>query len=117
MPIVYPTSGKKSTSGSNITINGGTVTATAGKESAGIGGGSQGSGSNITINGGTVTANAGEDASGIGGGWEGSGSNIKVATALTVYAGNTNPPIIEISHTDNDIEPYIALLRMFNTYA
>ena len=71
-------------SGSNITINGGTVTATGGQYASGIGGGRNGSGSNITINGGTVTATGGEDAAGIGGGENGSGSNIKVSISLLV---------------------------------
>ena len=43
-------------SGENITINGGTVTATGSYYGAGIGGGENGSGKNITINGGTVNA-------------------------------------------------------------
>ena len=63
-------------SGSYITINGGTVTAIGGN--AGIGGGLKGSGSNITINGGTVTANSGSEGAGIGGGYLGSGSNITI---------------------------------------
>lgn len=58
-----------------------------------------------------VTATGEEDAAGIGGGSGGSGSNIKVATAFTVYVGNTTPPTNEISHTDNDIAPYITALR------
>ena len=96
-------------SGSGITINGGTVTATGGKWASAIGGGWRGSGSNITINGGTVTANGGEQASAIGGGDEGSGWNIKVAAALTVYADNNNPPTTEILHTsDYDIAPNLA---------
>lgn len=31
-----------------------------------------------------------------------------MATALTVYADNTNPPILEIPHTDNDIASHTA---------
>ena len=66
--------------GSNITINGGTVTANSESEAAGIGGGYAGNGTNITINGGTVTANGGIYAAGIGGGGGagGSGSNITI---------------------------------------
>ena len=55
-------------SGENITINGGTVTATGSYYGAGIGGGENGSGKNITINGGTVTATGGDRGAGIGGG-------------------------------------------------
>ena len=54
--------------GKNITITGGTVTAGGDDWGAGIGGGSNGSGKNITINGGTVTAKGGELGAGIGGG-------------------------------------------------
>ena len=65
--------------GSNITINGGTVSANGGGSAAGIGGGSYGSGSYITINGGTVWARGGNyGAAGIGGGNFGSGSNITI---------------------------------------
>ena len=95
-------------SGSNITINGGTVTATGGGCAAGIGGGNRGSGSNITINGGTVTASGGEYGAGIGGGYNASGSNIRIAFELTVYADNQNPPTTEIPHaTDYDIAQYL----------
>ena len=66
-------------SGSDITIIGGTVTATGGWGGAGIGGGYYyGSGSNITIRGGTVTANGGYNGAGIGGGFDGSGSDITI---------------------------------------
>ena len=63
-------------SGSNITINGGTVKANS-SNGAGIGDGGSASGSHITINGGTVTANSGTGA-GIGGGYKGFGSNITI---------------------------------------
>ena len=55
--------------GGDITINGGTVTASATSDGtgAGIGGGDGGSGGDITINGGTVTA-SGDFGAGIGGG-------------------------------------------------
>ena len=97
--------------GYNIIINRGVVTATGGNMASGIGGGFEQSGYDITINGGEVTANGGEDGAGIGGGIRGSGSNIRVAAALTVYSDNTTPPTNEISHTDNDIAPYIVALR------
>jgi len=54
----------------NITINGGTVTATGGSCGAGIGsGGDYSSCGNITINGGTVTATGGFYGAGIGSGY------------------------------------------------
>lgn len=81
--------GASSRSGSNITITGGNITATAGSNSgsglvhcgAGIGGGAFGEGNNITITGGTVNATGGEGndffhfgGAGIGGGYN-SGAN------------------------------------------
>ena len=71
--------------GKNITITGGTVTATGGSSGAGIGGGREGKGENITITGGTVTAAGGEGGAGIGGGSSGSGENITI-TGGTVNA-------------------------------
>lgn len=73
-------------SGENITINGGTVTATGSYYGAGIGGGENGSGKNITITGGTVTATGGDRGAGIGGGATGSGSNVTVSGAAQVTA-------------------------------
>lgn len=58
--------------GRDITITGGTVTATGGRLGAGIGGGSSGSGENITITGGTVEATGYFGGAGIGGGNSGS---------------------------------------------
>ena len=70
--------------GKNITITGGTVTAT---------GGSSGSGENITINGGEVTASGGDNwddcGAGIGGGNGGVGKNITI-TGGTVNATGTD---------------------------
>ena len=70
--------------GKNITITGGTVTATGNEDGAGIGGGSSGSGENITITGGTVNA-TGDGGAGIGGGNGGDGKNITI-TGGTVEA-------------------------------
>lgn len=65
-----------------ITINSGTVLATGGNYSAGIGGGGNagagGSGGKITINGGTVTATGSTHAAGIGGGAYGEGGEIAI---------------------------------------
>ena len=71
--------------GFNITINGGFVKATS-KYGAAIGGGQFCSGSNITINDGEVTATGEEGGAGIGGGEGGSGSNITINGCRTVTA-------------------------------
>ena len=54
--------------GSNITIQGGTIKAEGGAGGAGIGGGIKSTGSNITIQGGTIEAVGGAGAAGIGDG-------------------------------------------------
>ena len=74
--------------GENITITGGTVTATGGENGAGIGGGDYGSGENITITGGTVTAAGGYYGAGIGGGSGGSGSGS--GKNITITGGTVN---------------------------
>ena len=76
-------------SGENITINGGTVTATGSYYGAGIGGGEKGSGKNITINGGTVNAKGGSQGAGIGGGSDGSGENITINSGTVTAAGGS----------------------------
>ena len=74
--------------GNNITINGGTITA-SGKAGdgwgAGIGGGKGQGGSNITIRGGNVKAIPGAEAAGIGGGFKGKGTDISIEGG-TVHA-------------------------------
>lgn len=91
--------GASSRSSSNITITGGSITATAGSNTgtrlvycgAGIGGGGFGEGNNITISGGTVIATGNGSAAGIGGG---SGvAFVRVpkagsATNITISGGN-----------------------------
>lgn len=90
--------------GSNITINGGTVTAT-GSWGAGIGGGSGRAGNNITITGGTVTASSTYGA-GIGGGYNGSASNI------TIDGGSVKASRIGAVPTNNNGNPvYLAKLE------
>ena len=71
----------------NISITGGTVTATGGDGAAGIGGGESGLGENITISGGTVTATGGYSAAGIGGGAAGSSENIKITGGTVTATG------------------------------
>ena len=73
--------------GNNITIKGGTVTATGGSSGAGIGGGGNSSGNNITITGGTVNVTGGYGGgAGIGGGAEGGGGNNITIKGGTVTA-------------------------------
>lgn len=71
----------------NITINGGTITATGGINAAGIGSGqgniTNGSCGIITINGGTVTARGGLGAAGIGGGQYGRYGSIVISNGIT----------------------------------
>ena len=74
-------------SGENITITGGSVTATGGKWAAGIGG--VGNGKNITITGGTVNATGTDGGAGIGGGSRSSGEAITI-TGGTVNATGTD---------------------------
>ena len=67
----------------NITISGGTVTATGGEKAAGIGSSYEVSCGNIRITGGTVTAIGGNYASGIGSGYYGSCNNITITSDVT----------------------------------
>ena len=69
----------------------GSLKATGGQFGAGIGGVENGNGKNITITGGTVTA-SGCGGAGIGGGIDGSGSNVTVSGAaqVTAIAGKSN---------------------------
>ena len=73
--------------GKNITITGGTVTATGGSSGAGIGGGNGGVGKNITITGGTVTAAGGFGNAGIGGGNGSDGENITITGGSVTATG------------------------------
>ena len=73
--------------GENITITGGTVNATGNEDGAGIGGGGNSSGNNITITGGTVNVTGGYGGgAGIGGGAEGGGGNNITIKGGTVTA-------------------------------
>ena len=84
--------------GTNITISGGTITATGGSSQdangypeqggAGIGGGYDGDGVNITVSGGAVIATGGERASGIGGGFKGDGTNITISDGAVTATGS-----------------------------
>ena len=80
-------SGSNGTCG-NITIKGGTVTATGGNNAAGIGGGSNGSCGNIEISGGTVTATGGNYAAGIGSGSDRTCGNITISGGTITGTGS-----------------------------
>ena len=72
-----------------ITINGGDVTATGGRDGAGIGGGDNGNGGSITINGGDVRATGGRDGgAGIGGGDNDSGGDNGNGGSITINGGD-----------------------------
>ena len=71
----------------NIVINGGTITAIGGNQSAGIGSSLYGCCGDITINGGTVTAKCVENyGAGIGGGRQGSFGDITIRSGAQVTA-------------------------------
>lgn len=73
--------------GGTITINGGTVSATGGSLGSGIGGGFWGSGGTISVTGGSVTATGGDYAAGIGGGYGGDGGTITISGGTITTTG------------------------------
>jgi Tfp pilus assembly protein PilV len=77
---------------SEVTINGGHVTATGGDYGAGIGGGAGGS-SEVTISNGYVTATGGDSGAGIGGGGSGSGEVTISGGTVQSTGGNYNSDI------------------------
>ena len=90
--------GRKSSCG-NITISGGSVTATGDFGTAGIGSGYyQSSCGNITINGGTVTANGGDYSAGIG-----SGRNYSPCGSISITQGVTRVTATKGYNCDNAI--------------
>ena len=81
----------------NITIAGGSITATGGSYCAGIGSGNGACGT-ITLDGGTVVATGGEYAAGIGSGYKGSCSMIMIRDCIdsvkaTAWQGGAASPI------------------------
>ena len=74
----------------NITINGGTVTATGGRDGAGIGGGQRSTCGNITINGGVVTATGGDGGTGIGVGFAETCGDIVITNGTVIANGSSN---------------------------
>ena len=74
--------------GGNITINSGRINAQGGSSGgAGIGGGNSSNGGNITINGGTIIAKGGNDGTGIGGGMSSDGGNITITGGTVIAQG------------------------------
>ena len=74
----------------NVTIEGGTVTATgSGGNSAGIGSGKGGTARDITITGGTVTATGAGTGAGIGSGGNGTAKNISIEGGTVKAIGGT----------------------------
>ena len=69
-----------------VTINGGNIDATGGKNGAGIGGGWNGDGGTININGGVIRSVAGQLAAGIGAGRYGNGGTVNITGGTIVLA-------------------------------
>jgi hypothetical protein len=88
----YPYSGYNDAG--TISIAGGTVTATGGEQSAGIGGSDYGAGGTIAISGGTVTATGGSDGAGIGGGRSGEGGTITTLSGNAVVIASSIDPAL-----------------------
>ena len=82
----------------------GSLTATGGFNSAGIGGGYLGDGRDITITGGTVTATGGRLGAGIGGGREGKGENITITGGTVEATGYFGGAGIGGGNSDSDGE-------------
>ena len=89
--------GNTGVKGGTVTINGGTVIATAGKDAAGIGGGLGADGGTVVINGGNVTVTSNNDGAGIGGGKNGTGGTLTVnggSVSVQGYQyGSTSPGV------------------------
>ena len=89
--------GDKNVNCGTVTINGGTIIATAGKDGAGIGGGLDAAGGIVVINGGEVTVASNNDGAGIGGGKNGDGGTLTVnGGSVSVHGyqyGSTSPGI------------------------
>ena len=77
------------TTDGTLVIDGGTVFAKSGNNTAGIGGGMNQAGGTVIINGGSVTAIGGWDGAGIGGG-KGQGGTVRINGGTTKATGGTN---------------------------
>ncbi len=86
--------GGRSLACGGITIEGGTIIATGGVNSAGIGGGDVTSCGDISINGGIITATGGESGAGIGAGYYGSCGNISITGGTVNATGGSNATAI-----------------------
>ena len=96
--------------GSDITIRGGSVTATS-SYGAGIGGGSNwGDGSDITISGGSVTATS-DSGAGIGGGSKGAGRNIAISGGSVKAYSDKRPGINCPPHNGNLQNVYCCIIK------
>ena len=87
--------GNNGVKGGTVTINGGTVIATSGKDAAGIGGGLDADGGMVVINGGNVTVTSNNDGAGIGGGKNGAGGTLTVnggSVSVQGYQYGTTSP-------------------------
>ena len=87
--------GNNGVKGGTVTINGGTVIATSGKDAAGIGGGVDADGGMVVINGGNVTVTSNNDGAGIGGGKNGAGGTLTVnggSVSVQGYQYGTTSP-------------------------
>ena len=90
-------------SGGEVTIYGGTVTAT-GYSGAGIGGGQNGNGGAVTISGGTVTATGESSGAGIGSGYGGGSGSFSTGTngnAFIIASSDTGDAISDQSGNSN----------------
>lgn len=77
------------TSGANLIINSGSINATGGYASAGIGGGVLGANGSVTIHDGTVTALGGGGGAGIGGGFQGTGGTVVIHNGEVTASGGS----------------------------
>ena len=101
--------GDKGYTGSDITISGGSVTATSGS-GAGIGGGQGSTGSNITIRGGSVKATSIFGA-GIGGGQGNTGSNITISGGSVKAYSDRMPGIKYPPRNGNSTRVYCCIIK------
>ena len=101
--------GGQGNTGSNITISGGSVTATS-TFGAGIGGGKGYTGSDITISGGSVTATSGSGA-GIGGGQGSTGSNITISGGSVKAYSDRMPGIKYPPRNGNSTRVYCCIIK------
>ncbi len=101
--------GGQGNTGSNITISGGSVTATS-TFGAGIGGDKGYTGSDITISGGSVTATSGSGA-GIGGGQGSTGSNITIRGGSVKAYSDRMPGIKYPPRNGNSTRVYCCIIK------